>query len=119
MAAFASRRWQLTNTKAGHRKLIQLLKKLAAKSNQPIQVICEATGPYHLAMCLALQDAGIAFSVVNPARVHHFGLGKGVLAKNDPADAELIEQFGNDQQPGADPELCMEKIGERESGLES
>lgn len=106
MIAFERNRWQLPNSKEGHRKLITQIKKLPG----PVHVVCEATGPYHLCMCLALQDAAIAVTVSNPARIRFFGRSEGIVAKNDPIDAELIERFANAKRPPADPPLCREHI---------
>ena len=106
MVAFERNRRQLPNSKEGHRKLITQIKKLPG----PVHVVCEATGPYHLCMCLALQDAAIAVTVSNPARIRFFGRSEGILAKNDPIDAELIERFANAKRPPADPPLCREHI---------
>jgi transposase len=112
MAAFERNRWRFPNSKEGHRKLIARIKKQAGV----VHVVCEATGPYHLPMCLALQDAGIAFTISNPARIHYFGRSEGVLAKNDPIDAALIERFGNAKRPPADPPLCRDQIALSEMG---
>jgi transposase len=106
VVALERNRWRFANSKEGHRKLIAQIKKLPGL----IQVLCEATGPYHLPMCLALQDAGIAFSIANPARIRYFGLSEGLLAKNDPIDAALIERFANSSHPPADPPLCREHL---------
>src|SRR6185436_5390356 len=40
---------------------------------------------------------------------------EGVLAKNDPIDAQLIERFANAKRPPADPLLCREHIALRET----
>src|SRR5829696_8159751 len=106
VVAFERNRWQFSNSKEGHSKMI------AQINMQPgsVHVVCEATGPYHLPMCLALQAAEIPVTIANPARIHYFGRSEGVLAKNDPIDAALIERFGNSKQPPADPPLCPEQI---------
>jgi transposase len=104
--AFQRNRWQFPNSKEGHRKLIAQIQKQSAT----IHVICEATGPYHLPMCLALQAAAVPVTIANPARIHYFGRSEGTLAKNDPIDAALIEAFGNAKRPPADPPLCIEQI---------
>ena len=48
-----------------------------------------------------LQEAGIAVTVSNPAQIKYYGRSQGVLAKNDPIDAALIERFlmKGDRQP--------------------
>lgn len=106
VVAFERRRWQFANSTAGHRKFIALLKKLPGS----VHVLCESTGSYHLPMCLALQDAGLAFTIGNAARIHYFGLSEGIIAKNDPIDAELIERFANAKRPPADPPLCRDHL---------
>src|ERR1700761_9776121 len=80
VVAGAGRRWQFANTKDGHRKFIAQLKKLP----NPAHVVCESTGSYHLRLCLALQEAALAVTIANAARIHYFGLSEGVIAKNDP-----------------------------------
>jgi len=106
--AFERQRWQWPNDKEGHRQLITQIKKLARGG--PVHVVCEATGPYHLALCLALQNAAIAVTIANPAQIHHFGRSEGQRAKTDPIDAALIERFGNARRPPADPPLCPQLI---------
>jgi len=111
VVAGSGRRWQFANTKDGHRKFIAQIKKLSGSGH----VVCESTGSYHLSMCLALQEAGLAFTVANAARIHYFGLSEGIIAKNDPIDAGLIERFANTKQPLADPPLCREQLALSES----
>jgi len=106
VVALESKRWQFPNSKEGHRKLIAQIEKLPGS----IHVVCEATGAYHFAMCLVLQEAGIAVTISNPARIHYFGRSEGILAKNDPIDAGLIERFANAKRPPADPPLCREHL---------
>jgi len=106
VVASQNRRWQFANTKEGHRKFIVQIQKLSASGH----VVCESTGSYHLPMCLALQEAGIAFTIANAARIHYFGLSEGIIAKNDPIDAELIARFAQAKRPPADPPLCREQL---------
>jgi transposase len=108
VVAFERHRWEFANTQAGHRKLIAQIQKLSASG--PIQLACEATGAYHLSMCLALQAAGIAVTICNPTRIHFYGRSESILAKNDPIDAALIERFANAKRPPADPPLSAERI---------
>lgn len=106
VVAFERQRWEFANTKEGHRKLLAQLKKLPGQ----IHVACEATGPYHLAMCLALQEAGCAVSICNPAHIRYLGRSEGLLAKNDPLDAGLIERFANSKRPAAEPPLSRAQL---------
>lgn len=108
--SFGRHRWSLANTQEGHQKLITLLRREPA----PMQVVCEATGPYHVRLCLALQDAGLAFSIINPRRIHHYALSEGLEAKNDSLDAVLVESFAKAKRPKADPPLHRQQIALRE-----
>ena len=114
VVAFRGHCRQLANTKEGHRALIAWIKKESVKLGVNLQVVCEATGGYHLALCLALQEAGIGVTISNPAQIRYFGRSEGRLAKNDPMDAALIERFAQARQPPADPPLCREQIALRE-----
>lgn len=111
VVACQRRRWQFATTKAGLRQFIAQLRKLPGT----VHVVCESTGPYHRPMCLALQEAGFAVTIANAARIHYFGLSEGLIAKNDPLDAELIERFANAKCPPADPPLCRKHLALGES----
>jgi transposase len=113
VVALERHRWQFANAKEGHRKFIAQLKKLPG----PIHVACEATGPYHLAMCLALQEAGFAVTICNPAHIRYFGRSEGILAKSDPIDAGLIERFANSKRPPADPPLSRAQLALNEMAM--
>src|SRR5215207_3010210 len=86
VVAFEGRRWEFPNSKQGFGKLIAQIRQ----QSDSVQVVCEATGRYHLPMCMALQETGIPVTVSNPARIKYYGRSQGVLAKNDPIDAALI-----------------------------
>ncbi len=65
-----------------------------AKQTRPLRAICEATGPYHLQLMGALQQAGIEVCVAPPQRVRHFAKAQGRLAKTDKIDAALLADYG-------------------------
>jgi transposase len=106
VVAFSGQRWQLPNSQEGFRQLVAKIKKQSGV----LHVACETTGSYQLPMCLALQEAGIAVSICDAARIHFFGRSEGLLAKNDPLDAALIERFANAKCPPAHPPLSREQI---------
>ena len=64
---------QLGNDQAGFGRLIKAAKKYPGA----VQFVFEATGPYHLGLALALWEAQIPLSVLNPARVRHFAKAQG------------------------------------------
>lgn len=84
------------NTRAG---FIQLLEWLARQGAPAPHVIMEPTGVYHEPAALALTDAGLTLSLVNPARLRQFAQGLGVKTKTDKADSSVLARFGQMQQP--------------------
>lgn len=106
VAACGRYRWEFRNTAEGHRKFMAQLRKLPGTA----QVVCESTGPYHLRMCLAFQEGGIAFSIINPKKIYHFAKSEGLEAKSDPSDAVLVEKFAIAKQPQPGEPLNPEQI---------
>ena len=106
VVACGRHRWEFPNTTQGHRKFIAQIRKTLEKAH----VVCESTGPYHLRMCLALQAAGIVFSIINPNRIFHHVRAEGIEAKNDRMDAVSIEKFAIAKQPKPSAPLSMEQI---------
>lgn len=97
------------NNPEGHATLIHHLRTL----HRP-RVICEATGGYEKAIVVALLDAHIEVSVVQPGRVRHFADAKGWLAKNDRIDARLLAEFGENIRPRLDTPSTPECVRLRE-----
>jgi transposase len=89
---------QLENNQAGYRQLIK------AAKNYPgaVQFVFEASGPYHLGLALALWEANLALSVLNPARVRYFAKALG-KAKTDPLDKQVIGAFAQAVRPEPTP----------------
>jgi len=77
----------------------QGIKALVAWSVDCQQVVMEATGVYWQSCAFAIYEAGIAVSVVNPARVKHFGRMNLVRGKTDKMDAKLIAEFSQMTKP--------------------
>ena len=63
----------------------------------------ESTGDYGTLLALYLLELGYYVSVMNPARIKHFGIQKSVLTKTDKADAKVIAWFATDNSPKACP----------------
>lgn len=89
---------QLGNDQAGYRALIKAVKKYAG----PVQFVFESTGPYHLGLALALWEAQIPLSILNPARVRFFAKAQG-KAKTDPLDKQVIGAFAQALRPAPTP----------------
>src|ERR1700687_2416255 len=89
---------QLGNDHASFRQLIKAAKKYPGA----VQFVFEATGPYHLGLALALWEAQIPLSILNPARVRHFAKAQG-KAKTDPLDTQVIGDFARSFRPQPTP----------------
>lgn len=82
----------LENSAAGHKSLLEWLGKSKAPM-EAMHVCMEATGVYYEALALALHQAGLKVSVVNPSCIKGFGQGENIRNKNDAIDAGLIARY--------------------------
>jgi transposase len=64
---------------------------LAAR--QPQLIVLEATGGLEAMLFATLATAGLPVVVVNPTRIRDFAKSRGILAKTDTLDAEVIARF--------------------------
>lgn len=55
-----------------------------------IHICMEATGVYYEALALALHEAGLKVSVVNPSCIKGFGRSENIRNKNDAIDADSL-----------------------------
>jgi transposase len=88
----------IQNTNAGFKQLIEWL---AEKKAPNAHVIMEPTGVYHEPAALALTDAGLTLSLVNPAQLRRFAQGLGVKNKTDKADSTVLARYGATLKPEA------------------
>jgi transposase len=86
------------NTAAGFAQLLEWLSKHRVPQ---VFVVMEPTGVYHEAAALALTDAGLTLSLVNPAQLRKFAQGLGVKTKTDKADSVVLARYGATQNPPA------------------
>jgi hypothetical protein len=91
-------RMTLANERAGIKRLVGRLGEL-----KPQLVVVEATGGLQRQVVAGLRMAGIAVAAVNPSWVRNFAKGRGVRAKTDRKDAELLALFAEREQPQARP----------------
>jgi transposase len=89
---------QLGNDQSGYRQLIKAAKKYPGA----VHFVFESTGPYHLGLALALWEANLALSILNPARVRYFAKAEG-KAKTDPLDKQVIGAFAQAFRPKPTP----------------
>jgi transposase len=85
---------QATNNKKGITKLVKQMCVC-----KPQLIVVEATGGYEEALVLALFEAGLPVALVSPQRVRQYAKAKGLLAKTDPLDAQLLAEYGKAIQP--------------------
>lgn len=76
------------------KKLITVLHKLPNP-----HLIFEATGGYEKLLLASLQAAGINASRITPSLSRNFAKAKGLLAKTDAIDAQLLTDYGQQFQP--------------------
>lgn len=87
---------QFANTQKGHEQLEQWLRK---QSDSSVHVCLEATGQYGEGVSEFLFAHGFTVSVVNPARIKHYGNSKLRRNKTDKADAQLIAEYCLREKP--------------------
>lgn len=99
----------VTNNQEGFKALLQWLDKQGAGAPH---VVMEPTGVYHEQAALALTDAGLKLSLVNPAQLRSFAQGLGVKTKTDKADSSVLARFGATQNPAPwqPPSLSVRKL---------
>jgi transposase len=64
-------------------------------------VVFEATGVYDRELAELLQQTGIRFARINPARARDFARAAGRLAKTDAIDARMLAAFARTMVPAA------------------
>lgn len=82
----------LDNTPEGYEELLVWLNKSKAPK-EDLHVCMEATGVYYEAIALALVEANLQVSVVNPGCIKGFGHSENIRNKNDAIDAGLIARY--------------------------
>ena len=85
---------EVANSKKGITKLVKQMLALA-----PRLIVVEATGGYEEAVVLGLFEAGLPVALVSPQRVRQYAKAKGLLAKTDRIDAQVLAEFGKQLQP--------------------
>ena len=83
----------ISNTKQG---VTDLLTWVAKQNIAPdaLHVVMEATGVYHEQAALALADAGVQVSIINPAQIKDFGRSLAVRTKTDGVDSFVLARYG-------------------------
>ncbi len=95
---FPDQLWSTTNNAEGHAAFLAKQNAFAAA-----HIVCEATGGYERSLVLALHQADVAVSVINPRQVRDFARARGRLAKTDSIDAAVLRDYGMRLQPPPNP----------------
>jgi transposase len=85
---------EFSNSKKGIAKLVKVMLALGPKL-----IVVEATGGYEEAVVLTLFEARLPVALVSPQRVRQYARAKGLLAKTDQIDAQVLADFGKKLQP--------------------
>ena len=86
----------VANSAAGFKQLLEWLAKHGAAD---AHVVMEPTGVYHENCAMALSDAGMPVTLVNPARIRDYAKGTGYKNKTDKVDSAVLAQFGAKENP--------------------
>jgi transposase len=93
VASAKRRAKSVANSKAGVGELLAWCVKQQVTPGT-LHAILEGTGVYHEQAALALSDAGVTVSIVNPAQVKDFGRSLGVRTKTDGVDSLVLARYG-------------------------
>jgi transposase len=93
VASSKRRAKSVSNSKSGICDLLSWCTKHQVTA-QDLHAIMEGTGVYHEQAAMALADAGVTVSIVNPAQVKDFGRSLGVRTKTDGVDSLVLARFG-------------------------
>lgn len=90
--------FKFANEAKSYQSLLDWAVKVAGP-DRAVKFCMESTGDYGIELGLWLSEKGCCVSVVNPALVKYFGLGKGRVNKTDKADAQLIVDYATENKP--------------------
>jgi transposase len=86
--------WNIEQTPKGHKLAVKKLLSL-----KPVCVVMEATGIYYLDLAIALSNAGLPVSVINPKSFHNFAKLTLTNSKTDGIDAQLLAEYAERMTP--------------------
>jgi len=72
---------------------LKALSKYLGNLEGDTKIVMECTGRYHEPLAIALYDAGLFVSLVNPHLIKNFGNNSLRKVKSDPADAKKIARY--------------------------
>lgn len=90
--------FQCPNDAEGIASLVERLRGLS-----PALIVMEDTGGYQRDLAIALIEAGLPVSVVNPRLIRMYAKARQTLAKTDKVDAGVIARYAWKEQPEVRP----------------
>ena len=95
----------VANSTKGLIKLNKLFKKEVLQGNEIALITCEATGGYEKKLVDFMFSNKLPIHTANPLRVRRFAESKGLFAKTDKIDAQVIAEYSEIMKPEADSKL--------------
>ncbi len=96
------------NTAKGHQLLLKWLERRGF-SDMTFMPLLKPLEYIMNSLPLALADAGVTVSIVNPAQVKNFGRGLAVRTKNDRMDSTVLARYGALVQPRQGGSLPLQR----------
>ena len=90
----------VSNDKTGIHALLSWLTKQGLEPRE-VHAVMEGTGVYHEQAAIALCDAGVIVSIINPAQIRDFAKGLAIRTKTDGVDSLVLARYGALLQPMA------------------
>jgi transposase len=98
LAVRPDKTWSVPHDEVAITSLVEQLSTL-----QPTLIVLEATGGLEIPLTSALATAGLPVVVVNPRQVRDFARARGLLAKTDALDAQVLAHFAEVLRPQPRP----------------
>ena len=90
--------WSVPHNESAMTSLVEQLATL-----HPTLIVLEATGGLEIPVTSALAAGGLPVVVVNPRQVRDFARARGLLAKTDALDAQVLAHFAEVMRPAPRP----------------
>lgn len=96
IAYFVRNNWKRTTIP---NSILELELWLADLSVKNVHFIFEATGTYSSKLAYVLNKQGLRFTILSPQQSSNYSKLRGNSTKNDPRDAQLLSEYGQQFQP--------------------
>lgn len=90
--------------------IASFMKNKLSKLGEPKLVVFESTGGYEKQLQLYLLRHSVPYHKAHPNKVYHFGKSRGYFAKTDRIDAQMLSQYGMQDEIVSDQQDSEEQI---------